>query len=49
MNIPLMPQATAVWLVENTSLSFQQVGDFCGLQPWQQPSNRGSYYESVNI
>ena len=31
MNIPLMPQATAVWLVENTSLSFQQVGDFCGL------------------
>ncbi|MAU27860.1 MAG: cytoplasmic protein, partial [Pelagibacterales bacterium] len=29
MNIPLMPQATAVWLVENTSLSFQQVGDFC--------------------
>ena len=31
MKIPLMPQATAVWLVENTSLSFQQVGDFCGL------------------
>ena len=31
MTIPLMPQATAVWLVENTSLSFQQVGDFCGL------------------
>ena len=31
MTIPLMPQATAVWLVENTSLSFQQVADFCGL------------------
>ena len=31
MTLPLMPQATAVWLVENTSLSFQQVGDFCGL------------------
>ena len=31
MKLPLMPQATAVWLVENTSLSFQQVGDFCGL------------------
>ena len=31
MTLPLMPQATAVWLVENTSLSFQQVADFCGL------------------
>jgi uncharacterized protein len=31
MTLPLMPQATAVWLVENTSLSFQQVGNFCGL------------------
>jgi hypothetical protein len=31
MTLPLMPQATAVWLVENTILSFQQVGDFCGL------------------
>ena len=30
MTLPFMPQATAVWLVENTSLSFQQVGDFCG-------------------
>jgi uncharacterized protein len=28
---PLMPKATAVWLVENTSLSFEQIGDFCGL------------------
>ena len=31
MALPLMPQATTVWLIENTSLSFQQVGDFCGL------------------
>ena len=31
MKLPLMPQATAVWLIENTSLSFQQVADFCGL------------------
>jgi len=30
---PLMPKATAVWLVENTALSFQQVADFCGLHP----------------
>jgi uncharacterized protein len=31
MALPLMPKATAVWLVENTSLSFDQIGDFCGL------------------
>ena len=28
---PLMPHATASWLVENTSLSFSQIADFCGL------------------
>src|SRR6185312_9910797 len=28
---PLMPKATAVWLVENTSLTFEQIGEFCGL------------------
>lgn len=28
---PLMPKATAVWLVENTSLSFEQIATFCGL------------------
>lgn len=31
--LPLMPKATAVWLVENTSLSFQQIADFCRLHP----------------
>ena len=30
---PLMPKATAVWLVENTSLSFEQIAEFCGLHP----------------
>jgi uncharacterized protein len=30
---PLMPKATAVWLVENTSLSFGQIAVFCGLHP----------------
>jgi hypothetical protein len=30
---PLMPKATAVWLVENTSLSFDQIADFCKLHP----------------
>ena len=28
---PLMPKATAVWLVENTALTFRQIADFCGL------------------
>jgi hypothetical protein len=31
--MPLMPKATAVWLVDNTSLSFEQVAEFCGLHP----------------
>ncbi len=29
----LMPKATAVWLVDNSSLTFEQVADFCGLHP----------------
>ena len=28
---PLMPKATAVWLVENTKISFKQIADFCKL------------------
>ena len=28
---PLMPMATAVWLVENTSLTFKQIAEFCKL------------------
>ena len=28
---PLMPKATAVWLVENTTLTFDQIAEFCGL------------------
>ena len=31
LKIPLMPKATAVWLVDNTSLTFKQIADFCGL------------------
>src|ERR1700724_129587 len=31
MNIPLMPKATAVWMLENTTLTFKQIADFCGL------------------
>lgn len=31
MNYPYMPKSTALWLIENTSLSFEQIGEFCGL------------------
>lgn len=31
MNLPLMPKATAIWLLENTSLTFLQIADFCGM------------------
>jgi hypothetical protein len=30
---PLMPKATAVWLIDNTSLSFEQIAEFCGMHP----------------
>ena len=33
MPAPLMPKATAVWLVENTALTFEQIAEFCGLHP----------------
>ncbi len=32
-NAPLMPKATAIWLVENTSLTFDQIAEFCKLHP----------------
>ncbi|MFZ1814022.1 MAG: cell cycle transcriptional regulator TrcR [Rhizobiaceae bacterium] len=32
-NMPLMPKATAVWLVDNTSLTFDQIATFCHLHP----------------
>ena len=31
MKLPLMPKAPAVWLIQNTSLSFDQIAEFCGL------------------
>ena len=31
MTAVLFPQATAVWLVDNSSLTFEQIADFCGL------------------
>lgn len=33
MNLPLMPKATAVWLIEKTALTFEQIGVFCGMHP----------------
>lgn len=33
MSTPLMPKATAVWLIENTSLTFEQIADFCRMHP----------------
>ena len=31
MSLPLMPKATAVWLIENTTLTFEQIAKFCGM------------------
>ena len=31
--LPLMPKATAVWLIDNTALTFDQIAGFCGLHP----------------
>ena len=33
MNQPLMPKATAVWLIDKTSLTFDQIADFVGMHP----------------
>ncbi len=37
---PLMPKATAVWLVENTSLTFEQIAEFCKLHPLEVKGHR---------
>jgi hypothetical protein len=33
MSTPLMPKATAVWLIENTGLTFDQIAEFCNIHP----------------
>jgi hypothetical protein len=33
MNMPLMPKATAVWLIDKTALTFTQIAEFCGMHP----------------
>lgn len=30
-NLPLLPKATAIWLIDNTSLTFKQIAEFCGI------------------
>ncbi|KKB96101.1 hypothetical protein SZ25_00821 [Candidatus Arcanobacter lacustris] len=33
MVLPLMPKATAIWLIENTALTFDQIANFCSMHP----------------
>lgn len=33
--LPLLPKATAIWLIENTSLTFKQIADFCGIHEFE--------------
>ncbi|HQT40462.1 MAG TPA: DUF1013 domain-containing protein [Acidocella sp.] len=33
MSLPLMPKATAVWLIDKTALTFAQIAEFCGMHP----------------
>ncbi len=33
MTLPLMPKATAVWLIDKTAMTFVQIADFCGMHP----------------
>ena len=33
MTLPLMPKATAVWLIDKTALTFTQIADYCGMHP----------------
>ena len=35
MTLPLLPKATAVWLVDNTTLTFDQIAEFCGMHPME--------------
>ncbi len=32
---PILPRATAIWLIENTALTFKQIGDFCGIHEFE--------------
>ena len=50
MTAPLMPRATAVWLVENTTLTFKQIADFCELHELEvQAIDDGDVSFNINI
>ena len=49
---PFMPKATAVWLVENTTLSFKQIASFCNLHELEIKGiadGNGDFSKSLNI
>ena len=46
--LPLMPKATAVWLVQNTDLSFQQIADSCGLHILEVENIDRTYLQGEN-
>lgn len=49
MNKPLMPKATAVWLIDKTALSFKQIAEFCGMHPLEvQAIADGEVNTSIN-
>ncbi|WP_375326347.1 cell cycle transcriptional regulator TrcR [Candidatus Tisiphia endosymbiont of Nemotelus uliginosus] len=33
--LPILPRATAIWLIENTALTFKQIADFCGIHEFE--------------
>jgi len=33
--LPILPRATAIWLIDNTALTFRQIGDFCGIHEFE--------------
>ena len=49
MSFPLMPKATAVWLIDNTALSFDQIADFCGLHALEVKGLRGSFEKFLEL
>jgi hypothetical protein len=45
---PLMPKATAIWLVDNTSLTFEQIANFCQMHILEIESIANGEFESMN-
>ena len=48
MSQPLMPKATAVWLIDNTALTFEQIADYCGLHALEVQAPRMAKSASVS-